>query len=141
MAAKAVDLSDRDDLRWKKKTKQFPITHKPEQINYTLTKGSESVSIPFFLKLQEVFSQLNFCFLSGWWDSQFLELWQDVLKSTDSGCNSVQVETAVWAAKSSLRKPLGAAPVNHLTPATLHSLQPKRAMPFNTHQCPISCIC
>lgn len=73
MAAKAPDVlvgckcfSNQDEFKWnkpKKKKRQFPITHKPEQINFTLVKGSESVSIPVFNYKR---SFLNLCFLSVW---------------------------------------------------------------------------
>lgn len=52
---------------------QFPATHKPEQIHFTLIKGSESIFIPIF-NYKKYFAQLMFFFLSGWWDTQFLEL-------------------------------------------------------------------
>lgn len=67
MAAKATDVLVGCVLRIKMSLsgtkRQFPITHKPEQINFTLIKGSESVSIPVFSYKR---SFPNLCFLSVW---------------------------------------------------------------------------
>lgn len=46
-------ILNQNELKWKKKrerlsSKRFPRTHKPEQINFMLIKGSESFFIPVF---------------------------------------------------------------------------------------------